>query len=158
MNIDHHYMEKKSLMVAAIENGTVIDHIPTDKVFTIASLLQLDKCTDQVTIGNNFESDKMGRKGIIKIANRFFSDAEISRLAAVCPNIRLCIIKNYDVAEKKVATLPDEFINVVRCANPVCITNNEPMKTVFNVTDKERGTVKCRYCGKEQHLENIKLV
>jgi aspartate carbamoyltransferase regulatory subunit len=151
-------MEKKSLMVAAIENGTVIDHIPTDKVFTIASLLQLDKCTDQVTIGNNFESDKMGRKGIIKIANRFFSDAEISRLAAVCPNIRLCIIKNYDVAEKKVATLPDEFINVVRCANPVCITNNEPMKTVFYVTDKEHGTVKCRYCGKEQHLENIKLV
>ena len=150
--------EKKSLLVAAIENGTVIDHIPTDKVFTIASLLQLDKCNDQVTIGNNLDSGTMGQKGIIKIANRFFSDAEISRLAAVCPNIRLCIIKDYDVVEKKIATLPDEFVNVVRCANPVCITNNEPMRTVFYVTDKERSVVKCRYCGKEQLIENIKLV
>ena len=150
--------EKKSLLVAAIENGTVIDHIPTDKVFTIASLLQLDKCNDQVTIGNNLDSGTMGQKGIIKIANRFFSDAEISRLAAVCPNIRLCIIKDYDVVEKKIATLPDEFVNVVHCANPVCITNNEPMRTVFYVTDKERSVVKCRYCGKEQLIENIKLV
>ena len=26
--------EKKELQVAALENGTVIDHIPSDKVFT----------------------------------------------------------------------------------------------------------------------------
>lgn len=150
--------EKKSLLVAAIENGTVIDHIPTDKVFTIASLLQLDKCNDQVTIGNNLDSGTMGSKGIIKIANRFFTDAEISRLAAVCPNIRLCIIKDYDVVEKRIATLPEEFVGIIKCANPVCITNNEPMKTVFYVTDKEHGVVKCRYCGKEQNIEHIKLV
>ncbi|MCR4612982.1 MAG: aspartate carbamoyltransferase regulatory subunit [Bacteroidaceae bacterium] len=149
---------KKSLQVAAIENGTVIDHIPTDKVFTIASLLQLDRCNDQVTIGNNLDSGRMGSKGIIKIANRFFSDAEISRLAAVCPNIRLCIIRDYEVVEKRIASLPDEFVGIVRCANPVCITNNEPMKTVFYVTDKEQGVVKCRYCGKEQNIEHIKLV
>lgn len=152
-------MEKrKDLQVAAIENGTVIDHIPVDKTFVVASLLDLDKCTDQVTIGNNFESEKIGRKGIIKIANRFFSNEEISRLAAVCPNIRFCLIKDYDIVEKKVATLPDVLHNVVRCQNPVCITNNEPMKTVFYVTDKASGTLKCRYCGKEQHIENIKLI
>ena len=152
-------MEKrKDLLVAALESGTVIDHIPTDKVFTIVQLLQLDKCKDQVTIGNNLESQKFGKKGIIKIANRFFSDAEISQLAVVCPNIRLCLIKDYEVVEKKQIVLPDELDNVVRCANPVCITNNEPMKTVFYVTDKLRGVVKCRYCGKEQQIENIKLV
>ena len=94
-------MEKrKDLLVAALESGTVIDHIPTDKVFTIVQLLQLDKCQDQVTIGNNLESQKFGKKGIIKIANRFFSDAEISQLAVVCPNIRLCLIKDYEVVEK----------------------------------------------------------
>lgn len=118
-------MEKrKDLLVAALESGTVIDHIPTDKVFTIVQLLQLDKCQDQVTIGNNLESQKFGKKGIIKIANRFFSDAEISQLAVVCPNIRLCLIKDYEVVEKKQIVLPDELDNVVRCANPVCITNN----------------------------------
>lgn len=148
----------KDLLVAAIENGTVIDHIPTNKVFTIASLLELDKCDDQVTIGNNFVSDKMGKKGIIKIANRFFNDSEISRIAVVCPNIRFCLIKDYDVVEKKIAVLPDELRGVIHCANPVCITNNEPMKTVFYVTDKNQGIVKCRYCGKEQSIDKVKFI
>lgn len=152
-------MEKrKDLMVAALESGTVIDHIPTDKVFTIAQLLELEQCDAQVLIGNNLNSKKMGRKGIIKVAERFFSDAEISRLAVVCPNIRLCEIRDYEVVTKKEVTLPDSLKNVVRCANPVCITNNEPMHTIFNVVDKEHGLLKCRYCGKEQAIGDIKLL
>lgn len=150
--------DKKGRMVAALENGTVIDHIPTQKLFTVVQLLQLDKCKDSVTIGNNYSSKKLGHKGLIKVADRFFSDDEISRLAVVCPNIRLCIIRDYEVVEKKEVCLPDQLTNVVRCANPVCITNNEPMKTVFYVVDKERGVMKCRYCGKEQCIDNIKLV
>lgn len=145
-------------MVAALESGTVIDHIPTDKVFTIAQLLELEQCDAQVLIGNNLNSKKMGRKGIIKVAERFFSDAEISRLAVVCPNIRLCEIRDYEVVTKKEVTLPDSFTNVVRCANPVCITNNEPMHTIFDVVDKTHGLLKCRYCGKEQTIGNIKLI
>ena len=34
---------KTELLVAALENGTVIDHIPSELVFTIASLLELEK-------------------------------------------------------------------------------------------------------------------
>ncbi len=152
-------MEKrKDLIVAALENGTVIDHIPTNKLFTVVQMLELDKSNDSVTIGNNFTSKRLGKKGIIKVADRFFSDEEISRLSVVCPNIRLCIIRDYEVAEKKVVSLPDQLTNVVKCANPVCITNNEPMKTIFNVTDKEKGEVKCHYCGKTQCIDNIKLV
>ncbi len=150
--------KQKDLMVAALEEGTVIDHIPTEKVFTVSQLLQLEQESSPVLIGNNLSSKKMGKKGLIKVANRFFTDAEISRLAVVCPNIRLCVIRDYEVVEKKEVTLPDELTNVVRCANPVCITNNEPMKTVFYVTDKKQGIVKCRYCGKEQRIEDIKLV
>lgn len=144
-------------MVAALENGTVIDHIPTDKVYTVATLLQLDKEPAPVLIGNNLQSKRMGRKGLIKVASRFFSDEEISRLAVVCPNIRLCIIRDYEVAEKREVTLPDQLTDLIRCANPVCITNNEPMKTVFYVVGTEQRMVKCRYCGKEQRLEDMKL-
>lgn len=152
-------MEKrKDLMVAALESGTVIDHIPTDKVFTIAQLLDLENCGEQVLIGKNLASKKMGRKGIIKVAARFFSDAEISRLAVVCPHIRLCEIRDYEVVAKKEVTLPDVLTNVARCYNPVCITNNEPMHTIFHVVDKERGVLKCRYCGKEQTIGQIKLL
>ena len=131
-------MEKrKDLLVAALESGTVIDHIPTDKVFTIVQLLQLDKCQDQVTIGNNLESQKFGKKGIIKIANRFFSDAEISQLAVVCPNIRLCLIKDYEVVEKKQIVLPDELDNVVG-------GNDDKNKKKKN---KEGIPWDCPFCG-----------
>ncbi len=148
-------MEKQQKLVAALENGSVIDHIPTDKLFTVAQLLQLELCTEPVLIGNNLESKVMGKKGIIKIASKFFTEAEISKLAVVCPNIRLAAIKIYEVAEKREITLPETLTNIVKCANPVCITNNEPMKTVFYRMDKD--TLKCRYCGKEQKLKDIKL-
>ena len=152
-------MEKrKDLIVAALKNGTVIDHIPTNKLFTVVQMLELDKSNDSVTIGNNYSSKRLGKKGLIKVADRFFSDEEISRLAVVCANISLCIIRDDGVVEKKEVCLPDQLTNVVKCANPVCITNNEPMKTIFNVTDKTNGIVKCHYCGKTQCVENIKLV
>lgn len=149
--------QRKDLLVAALENGTVIDHIPTQKLFTVATLLQLDKEPAQVLIGNNLSSKCMASKGLIKVANRFYSDEEISRLAVVCPNIRLCLIRDYSVVEKKEVTLPEQLTDVIRCANPVCITNNEPMKTVFYVVGGDRRKVKCRYCGKEQCIDDIKL-
>ena len=43
-------------IVGALENGTVIDHIPSDKVFTVVSLLDLQNTDGNITIGNNFGS------------------------------------------------------------------------------------------------------
>ena len=150
--------EKKELQVAALENGTVIDHIPSDKVFTVVSLLDLQNTDGNITIGNNFESKKLGKKGIIKVADRFFTDEEVSRLSVVAPNIKLNIIRHYEVVEKKQIVMPDELKGIVKCNNPKCITNNEPMQTWFHVVDKEQGILKCHYCDKEQQKDNIKLI
>lgn len=150
--------EKKELQVAALENGTVIDHIPSDKVFTVVSLLNLQNTDGNITIGNNFESKKLGKKGIIKVADRFFTDEEVSRLSVVAPNIKLNIIRHYEVVEKKQIVMPDELKGIVKCNNPKCITNNEPMQTWFHVVDKEQGILKCHYCEKEQQKDNIKLI
>ncbi|WP_300727991.1 aspartate carbamoyltransferase regulatory subunit [uncultured Bacteroides sp.] len=150
--------DKKELQVAALENGTVIDHIPSDKLFTVVSLLNLQKINTNITIGNNFESKKLGKKGIIKIADKFFTPDEINRLSVIAPNIRLNIIRNYEVVEKKQVVMPDELKGIVKCNNPKCITNNEPMTTWFHVIDKEKGVLKCHYCEKEQQKDNIKLI
>ena len=150
--------EKKELQVAALENGTVIDHIPSDKVSTVVSLLDLQNTDGNITIGNNFESKKLGKKGIIKVADRFFTDEEVSRLSVVAPNIKLNIIRHYEVVEKKQIVMPDELKGIVKCNNPKCITNNEPMQTWFHVVDKEQGILKCHYCEKEQQKDNIKLI
>lgn len=150
--------EKKELQVAALENGTVIDHIPSDKLFTVVSLLNLKDMDSNITIGYNLESKKLGKKGIIKIADKFFTDEEINRISVVASNIKLNVIRNYAVAEKKEAIMPDELKGIVKCNNPKCITNNEPMQTWFHVTDKEKGLLKCHYCEKEQQKDNIKLI
>ncbi|MDY3266663.1 MAG: aspartate carbamoyltransferase regulatory subunit [Phocaeicola sp.] len=150
--------EKKELQVAALKNGTVIDHIPSDKLFTVVSLLNIKDMDSNVTIGYNLESKKLGKKGIIKIADKFFTDDEISKLSVVAPHIKLNVIKDYAVVEKKEAIMPDELKGIVKCNNPKCITNNEPMQTWFHVVDKEKGLLKCHYCEKEQQKDNIKLI
>ncbi len=64
-------MNKKERLVAAIENGTVIDHIPADKTFQVVNLLGLQDLEMPVTIGYNYLSNKVGKKGIIKITDKF---------------------------------------------------------------------------------------
>ena len=150
--------EKKELQVAALENGTVIDHIPADKLLTVVSLLDIKKMTNNVTIGYNLKSSKIGSKGIIKIADKFFCDEEINRIAVVAPKVKLNIIRNYEVEEKKELHLPDELYAIVKCGNPKCITNNEPMSTRFHVVDKDECIIKCHYCGKEQNRSSIEII
>ncbi len=151
-------MNRNEMLVAAIKNGTVIDHIPTGKTYQVANLLKLEELTTPVTIGYNYKSKKLDRKGIIKVEDKFFTDEEISRLSVVAPNIVLNIIRNYEVVEKKTVTTPDELRGIVKCNNPKCITNNEPMQTLFHVVDKEKGILKCHYCEKEQNIDNVELV
>ena len=151
-------MNKKERLVAAIENGTVIDHIPADRTYQVANLLGLFDLTSPVTIGINYPSLKVGNKGIIKVSDKFFTDDEISRLSVVAPKVILNIIHDFEVAEKKTVETPDELRGIVRCNNPVCVTNNEPVPTVFHVIDKERGICKCHYCDKEQDINHVELV
>ena len=143
------------MLVAAIQNGTVIDHIPSEKAYQVAQLLKLAELDTPVTIGYNFRSKKLGRKGIIKVEDKFFTDEEISRLSVVAPNIVLNIINNFEVVEKKTVTTPEEIHGIVKCNNPVCITNNEPMKTYFHVLN---GILTCHYCEKEQDINKVELV
>ena len=52
--------KRKELQVAALENGTAIDHIPPAQLFKVAELLGLDKRNNPITTGNNFKSKKRG--------------------------------------------------------------------------------------------------
>ena len=56
---------KKELAVAALQNGTVIDRIPSSALFKAVRILGIEKLDKHVTIGNNLESKKLGTKGIM---------------------------------------------------------------------------------------------
>ena len=68
---------KEALQVTALCNGTVIDHIPADKLFAVVNLLDIPSMTTNVTIGYNLKSRKLGTKGLIKVADKFFTDEEV---------------------------------------------------------------------------------
>ena len=146
------------LKVSAIKDGTVLDHIPSQNIFRVLDLLDLQNSENPVTIGINLESKTLRHKGIIKIADRYFTDEEVNKLSVIVPNIVLTTIHDYDVTEKRHITMPDEIHNIVRCPNPKCITNHEPMHTTFDVIDKDNGTLRCRYCNKEIRKEDIRLL
>jgi aspartate carbamoyltransferase regulatory subunit len=149
---------EKELKVAALRNGTVIDHIPADKLFQVVSILQLKNSHFPITIGNNLESKHIGKKGIIKIADRILSAVEAGKIALVAPNATINIIEEYQVVEKRPLVPGDEVHDLVFCANPVCITNHQPVPTNFFVINEDgKVKLKCRYCEREFFREEIKL-
>lgn len=149
---------KPAMQVSALCNGTVIDHIPADKLFAVVNLLDIPSLGTNVTIGNNLDSKKLGKKGLIKVADKFFTDDEVNRISLVAPNVVLNIINDYKVVEKREVKMPDEFHNIVKCSNPNCITNNEPMHTLFHLVNREEGTLKCHYCEKEKSVNELELL
>lgn len=150
--------EPKQLSVSAIENGTVIDHIPAKNLFKVISILGLDHIDSQITFGTNLESKKLGRKAIIKISGKFFEDNDINRIALVAPEAKLNIIKDYEVVEKKVVEVPDAIVGIAKCMNPKCITNYEKVTTRFKVVSKKNVALKCHYCEKITNQENLQII
>lgn len=148
---------KKELVVRALENGTVIDHIPADKLFQIVNILHLDTLTDQITIGNNLSSSKLGKKGVIKISGKYIDPHELNKIALIAPSARINIIKDYQVVEKNECVIPDEVHDVLQCVNPMCITNKQNVTTHFHVVNKENRTVKCHYCERYIKKEDFIL-
>lgn len=139
---------KKELAVAAIKYGTVIDHIPAAALFTVARILGIERMTTAVTIGNNLASSKLGAKGIIKVEGVEFDEATLNRIALVAPTAVVNVIRDYTVAEKRPVRLPDELVGLVKCDNPKCITNHEPMRTRFVTVRRDPAEIRCHYCNR----------
>jgi aspartate carbamoyltransferase regulatory subunit len=149
---------KKELKVSAIANGTVIDHIPQGHVSKVMNILNLENFEDQIYFGANLDSKKFGKKGIIKVSNRFFKEAEINKIAIVAPTATMIEIRDYDVTRKTGVEIPDEIVGLIKCFNPKCVTNHENVTTRFTVIDKDNLKVKCHYCEKITKKEHIEFL
>jgi aspartate carbamoyltransferase regulatory subunit len=147
--------DRKHLVVSAIKDGTVIDHIPAKNLFKVISILGLDHIEQQITFGTNLDSKRLGKKSIIKLSDVFFRNEDINKIALVAPTAKLNIIKDYEVVEKKVVEVPDEITGIARCVNPKCITNNEEVKTRFYIIDKKQVDLRCHYCEKITSQDNL---
>ena len=151
-------MEKKELKVNAIKDGTVIDHIPAKDLFKVIRILGLDRIDTPVTFGTNLDSQKFGKKAIIKVSDKFFKDNDINKIALIAPMANLNIIRDYEVTEKRPVKLPAAIKGICKCMNPKCITNSEPMATKFDVVGGNPVALKCFYCGKVTDQDHIEII
>ncbi len=145
----------KELKIAAIKDGTVIDHIPSERTFRVAKMLNIDEIEGVVSVASGLKSRKVGRKGIIKISNRELNEKEVNKISLLAPNASLNIVKNFEVVEKIRVALPDEIVGIGRCANPKCVTNNEKVKPRFKVIKGKEIMVRCHYCERVQGINDI---
>ena len=142
-------MKTKQLSVEAIENGTVIDHIPAGLGLTILRQFKLLHYGSAVTVGFNLPSKTQGSKDIIKIKDVFLNEQDANRLALFAPEAVVNTIRDFQVTDKRRLTLPDEISEVFRCPNTNCASHSEPVASRFYVRQQGGKTkLKCHYCEK----------
>lgn len=133
------------MIIDAISNGIVIDHISAGKAMELYNILGLDKLDCSVALLKNVSSGKYVRKDIIKIDQILELDWDV--IGYVDPAITINIIKDGVRVEKRQLKLPERITNVIRCKNPRCITSVEQeLPQVFELSDREKRIYRCRYC------------
>jgi len=136
---------EQSYVVPKLDSGTVIDHLRARTALRCLQVLDLPEDT-RVTVGINLESERLGKKDIIKIGGYELSGEEAAKLALISPDATLSIIRDYKVHGKHDLVPPLRFRGLVKCPNPGCITRAEKVKGSFLVLSNDPVVVRCEYC------------
>ena len=147
----------KERKVPAIKDGSVIDHIPSRETFRIMRILDPQEFKHPISVTLNLDSKKIGKKGVIKIDNRFLTKDEVNKIAVLAPNASVSIIKNYKIVEKIAVRIPEKLAGILNCSNPVCITNKEKVQTKLKVIRERPLAVKCQYCERVYGKDELEI-
>lgn len=150
-------MENSKLSVEAIEQGTVIDHIPAGKGLAILRQFKLLHYGSAVTVGFNLPSKTQGSKDIIKISGVWLDANAANRLALFAPEAVVNKIDQFKVIDKQHLSLPDEISEVFRCPNTNCASHGEPVISRFYVRSHHnvQTRLKCHYCEKTFSRDSV---
>ncbi|MDD5960220.1 MAG: aspartate carbamoyltransferase regulatory subunit [Methanobrevibacter wolinii] len=153
-------MKRPDLKIKPIKNGTVIDHITVNKSLYVLNILGLPSPeVKDITVAMNVSSKEMGRKDILKIENRELHPREVDQIALIAPKATINIIKDYEIVEKNKVQLSSEFVGIIKCTNPKCISNHEgePINSKFSVVSTSPTELRCKYCDRIIKSKDIDL-
>ena len=150
---------KENKRLYEIKDGTVIDHIPAYMALNVLKVLGIDeKNSGIIGVGMNFQSNRIGRKDVIKVEGKDLTQDELNRIALFAPNATINRIKDSSVAKKVHVTVPPFFEDIVACTNPNCITRHQKIVSKFITVLPMPVTLQCHYCEKTVSGENIRLL
>ena len=148
---------KKTLRVSKIKDGTVIDHITGGHALDVIKILGITgRVNGVVTVAMNVPSKTLDMKDMVKIEGRELKSEEVDKIALLAPHATINIVRNYKVTEKQRVKLPNIIREIVKCANPACISNSkEPVQPTFYVDNEEPLRLRCHYCGYIMEKQDI---
>lgn len=146
----------QSNALTALENGTVLDHIPAGQGMRLVRLLRLDSLGSKVLIGLNLSSTVLGTKDLIKVEGWELEPSEASKVALFAPATTVSLIRGGAVVKKFQVALPEQIEGVVVCPNSCCITRKEKTKRGFVVKKVGKKIfLRCAYCEKSYLRDEI---
>jgi aspartate carbamoyltransferase regulatory subunit len=142
-------MSETELHVSKIKDGTVIDHITSGHALDVVRILGITgRDKGPITLAINVPSKRFRTKDIVKIEGRELNPQEVHKIALLAPHASINIIRGYKVVKKQEVKLPKVIEDIIKCANPACISNsNEPVQARFYVDGEDPLLLKCHYCG-----------
>ncbi len=144
----------KELQVSAIKDGSVIDHIASDKTIKIMEMLNLDTDKYTVTLAFNLKSKELGAKGIIKVEDKHLTEKEVEMVYLLSPSATINHIEEYKVVRKQKVEPVDLVEELIKCSNNKCVTNFEGVATKFY---REGNKYRCNYCERTIDKKDIVL-
>ena len=131
--------------IDGVTTGIVLDHIQSGRGWEIYNLLGLDKVDCTVAIIQRVQSEKYGKKDIIKVDGDV--DVDLDILGYFDTNITVNMIRDRKLEEKVHLKLPETLTGVLECRNPRCITSVEQeIVHRFRLSDPENKKYRCVYC------------
>ena len=136
------------MIIGQIKDGIVLDHITAGRGMEIYRILGLEKLDCTVAMIKNADSQKKGKKDIIKIGQVIELDFDV--LGYIDPGITVNIIRDGALAKREHLKLPEKITGIIHCKNPRCITSTEQeLVHEFRLADPERKIYRCIFCESE---------
>jgi aspartate carbamoyltransferase regulatory subunit len=155
MNSEHH------LLIPKIESGIVIDHVPSGLGPGILELLRSYAGMEdaQITLGLNYDSNKLGRKDMLKIIAPELPELILAHLSLVAPGVTIKRVDDFRVQGKYSLQPPQRIEGLARCINPNCISNHEGGAAArFSRLGETSHKFRCGYCERVFELDELDIV
>ena len=133
------------MIIGQIKDGIVLDHITAGRGMYIYNVLGLVKLDCTVAMIKNADSNKKGKKDIIKVGQVIDLDFDV--LGYIDPDITVNIIRDGKLYKRQKLSLPEHVTGIIKCKNPRCITSTEQeLRHEFKLVNPEKKLYRCVYC------------
>lgn len=152
---------ERHLLIPKIESGIVIDHVPAGLGPAILELLRSYAGLDdaQITLGLNYDSNKLGRKDMLKIIAPELPEKILHHLSLLASGVTIKRVDDFRVQGKYSLQPPDRIESVARCINPNCVSNHEGGASArFTRLGQTTHKFRCGYCERVFELDELDIV